>query len=288
MDKPQIFWLDMLVTAESDAVPQALTDHFVVRTFATLESLQQNLIEDCPACIFVDFDYPDRNRLAQFAALKNEFSSVPVVLMTLQHSESLAVWTYRHGSLDYLVKPIKQLDLNNCIDRIQKIHDLRQMQKNRAANHFKPPIPHDVPATPRSLDDKLAPVVFYVQQHFRERIYSDAMARLCAMSPTYFSRAFKQRFDVTFQEFLLRYRVREACKQLQNPSAIVSDVAYSVGFADPSYFTRVFKRYTGVSPSGYAAVDTKDVDGGAANSDFDDALTSSSQIVRKLSGSFES
>jgi AraC-like DNA-binding protein len=103
------------------------------------------------------------------------------------------------------------------------------------------------------------------------------------MSATYFSRTFRQAFDITFQDFVLRYRIAEACRQLRAPNAIITDVASSVGFQDPSYFTRVFKRFVGVPPSDYCA-------GGAA-SDNDAQLraieecqsTSASQVVRTLS-----
>jgi AraC-like DNA-binding protein len=41
----------------------------------------------------------------------------------------------------------------------------------------------------------------------------------------------------------------EACKELRHPNVPIGNVAYSVGFNDPSYFTRVFRRYVGCSPS---------------------------------------
>ena len=50
---------------------------------------------------------------------------------------------------------------------------------------------------------------------------------------------------------MLRYRIFEACKELQHPNVPVANVAYSVGFNDPSYFARVFRRFIGVSPSEY-------------------------------------
>ena len=134
--------------------------------------------------------------------------------------------------------------------------------------------------------DRLAPAVFYVQQNYSQRIYSDALARLCGLSPTYFSKAFRQRFDMSFQEFLLRYRIAKACALLAHPRACISDVAFSVGFRDPSYFTRMFRRYVGVSPSEYGAPGS---DSHLAE-DFlvklDGPSVSSSQVVRALACEF--
>ena len=139
-------------------------------------------------------------------------------------------------------------------------------------------MPHAV----RSRKNRLDPAVHYVQQHYNEHIISDAMARLCDMAPSSFSSAFSKSYGVTFQEFLLRYRVTRACSQLRSPGKPqISDVAYSVGFSDPSYFTRVFKRYIGVTPSEFAALAE-----GSEEAPEDDPL-SSSQVVRTISASFD-
>jgi AraC-like DNA-binding protein len=138
----------------------------------------------------------------------------------------------------------------------------------------------------RIAGDRLAPAVFYVQKNYSQRIYSDALARLCGLSPTYFSKAFRQRFNMSFQEFLLRYRIANACALLSNPRACISDVAYSAGFTDPSYFTRMFRRYVGVSPSEYVAPGC----GKRVDEDFllrlDGPSASSSQVVRALACEF--
>jgi len=75
------------------------------------------------------------------------------------------------------------------------------------------------------------------------------VANLCDMSSFHFSHEFAEIFSITFQEYLLRYRILEACKELRHPNIAVANVAYSVGFNDPSYFARVFRRYFGLSPS---------------------------------------
>ena len=68
-----------------------------------------------------------------------------------------------------------------------------------------------------------------------------------------FSRAFKSAFGITFKEYLLRFRIKEACRLLEKPDIPVTEVAYLSGFNDPSYFSKVFKRYVGLSPSAFAS-----------------------------------
>jgi hypothetical protein len=73
------------------------------------------------------------------------------------------------------------------------------------------------------------------------------------MSPSRFCHEFKAIFAVTFVEYLAQYRMERAKRLLANPTISVADVAVSVGFNDPSYFTRVFRKQEGLSPSEYRA-----------------------------------
>ena len=69
------------------------------------------------------------------------------------------------------------------------------------------------------------------------------------MSTFQFSRTFHRVFGLTFQAFLLRFRLDRAEELLLNPALGISDVGYAVGFRDASYFGRVFRRRHNMSPS---------------------------------------
>ena len=284
--KPILIWLEQLNVSQDTEIPERLLAQFEVRTCTSTEELDGLVNSLLPAAIFFNCDYPDRRRLASFARAKKRFTSVPIVMVTLQHSETLAVWAFRQGALDYLIKPLDPAELASCIERIVGISKLQDGQDKRIANTANALIPSEVPRAVVSKKQKFSPAICFVQKHYSERIYSDTMARLCGMSPTHFSHAFKQTFDVTFQQFILRYRVREACKLLQSPGANIADVAYNVGFSDPSYFTRVFKRYVGTSPSNFVS-GVVDLPKSQFESEAEaGTLMSSSQVVRQLSGNF--
>ena len=283
MPKPLLIWVEQLVGSDSTEVPQRLIESFDIRTIATPDSLVKLAADLEPACIVFDFDYPDKRRLSRFAECKRRFPSVPFVMLTLQHSESLAVWTYRQGALDYLVKPVRSNEVNDCADRILRIDEVRKKQAARNTNLRESALPDEIPNGSRSSSERLSPAVYYVQRNYTKRIYSDAMARLCGMSPTHFSRTFRKTYSLTFQEFLLRYRVQQACRYLVGPTVSVADIAYNVGFTDPSYFARVFKRYLGVSPSEYMAANDEVV---AWDETPEDDLPSSSQVMRRLAMPF--
>ena len=277
-----VFWVDMLAASKDSCPPKLLSDEFDVQVIHRQASINEMFAEVEPLAIFYDCDYTDKKRLSLIREMKLVQSSVPFVLVTLQHSEALAVWTFRQGAMDYLVKPVSNIDLERCIARLHQIREAKQSSPERDAFHAADDVPLSMISASKDSANKLAPAVYYVKSHYDKRIYSDAVARMCGLSPTYFSKAFRERYDMPFQTFLQRYRVSKAAMLLRKPNASVSDVCYSVGFRDPAYFGRVFKRFTGVSPGEYAT----SCDGSQRMRDdfssVDDASNSSSQIVRMI------
>lgn len=72
------------------------------------------------------------------------------------------------------------------------------------------------------------------------------------VNPTYLSREFAAHFDnLTFGEYIRKLRVEKAIQLLDDPAHSLLDIAYLTGFSDQSHFTRIFKKYTGKSPSAY-------------------------------------
>ncbi len=90
--------------------------------------------------------------------------------------------------------------------------------------------------------------IAYIKKHYMQRIPLEEISRHVSLSPTYFSRLFKEEMKTTYTEFLNRYRVTKAKTLLVNSRIPLIDVASLVGFEDQSYFTKVFKKHTGSSP----------------------------------------
>ena len=176
-------------------------------------------------------------------------------MLTEQHSEDLAVWAFRERVSDYLVKPISELQAKRTLDALTQVLRSPSSETSRRVEISNVPLPLEGRFRARNNQQlALRPAINYVEAHFRTKINAGRIASLCGMSPSYFSRAFKGAYGITFQEFLMQLRTREAYRLLNNPNASVTDVAYTVGFNDVSYFGRMFKRYYNMSPSDYRQI----------------------------------
>lgn len=90
----------------------------------------------------------------------------------------------------------------------------------------------------------------YIQEHFDEPLSREEVARYLGVSAGYFSRSFHKEAGISFQEYLNRYRIHRTRALLEEGRLSVTDVAFSVGFQNVSYFCQVFRQATGVSPRG--------------------------------------
>lgn len=94
----------------------------------------------------------------------------------------------------------------------------------------------------------------YLHAHFTENISFSLLAETLDTNPVYLSREFRRRFNCTMGEYVHRLRIEEACREISESDASLIEIALSIGFYDQSYFTNVFKRVTGETPSRYRAM----------------------------------
>lgn len=91
----------------------------------------------------------------------------------------------------------------------------------------------------------------YFDEHFREDIVVEKVAASMFVKPCWFIRKFKATVGQTPMQYILNMRIVKAKELLEKGGQNVSQVASAVGYDNPLYFSRVFKKYVGVSPSEY-------------------------------------
>jgi AraC-like DNA-binding protein len=184
----------------------------------------------------------------QVARFKVAHSNIPMIVVTVQHSEVLAVWFFRKKFIDYLVQPVSIGEATDCLSEIRKITSLRRKQNPRNFPEQTSTMPLEV-SQGNGVSHPLLPAIALVASCYFEQLTVTRAAEVCRQMPFRFGREFKEEFGIDFREYVVRYRIREACRLLRNPNAQVSEVAYAVGFSEPSYFTKTFKRLVGTIPS---------------------------------------
>jgi signal transduction histidine kinase/AraC-like DNA-binding protein/ABC-type sugar transport system substrate-binding protein len=93
--------------------------------------------------------------------------------------------------------------------------------------------------------------VAYMQAHHQQRLSRQEIADSLGVSQNYLSEIFQQELGLTPWDYLNRYRIAQARAMLRQGGRSVTEIAGSVGFSDPSYFGRVFRRIVGCTPQQY-------------------------------------
>lgn len=99
---------------------------------------------------------------------------------------------------------------------------------------------------PQSLAEKAS---MLIQQNPESNWTINTLAKTLATNECYLKQAFKREFDMGVATWIQEYRIQQAQRQLTNPLQPVTEIALSLGFQTSSYFSKVFKRHTGVTPT---------------------------------------
>lgn len=91
----------------------------------------------------------------------------------------------------------------------------------------------------------------FMMDHYNEKITLNDVARHVSFSPTYLCTLFKTEMGQSFKGCLNRIRIEKSKELMTRNGFSIADICYEVGYADQSYFARVFKQYEGITPYHY-------------------------------------
>lgn len=89
----------------------------------------------------------------------------------------------------------------------------------------------------------------FIRKNYNNNLTLEEIAASVYLSPYYVSRIFKEEQNITIMDYVTKVRVEEAKKLLRNPRYQIDEIAERLGYSDASYFSKVFRRLEGMSPS---------------------------------------
>ncbi|AWW00771.1 hybrid sensor histidine kinase/response regulator [Arcticibacterium luteifluviistationis] len=200
-----------------------------------------------PVLCVVDVMMPIMDGFEFVEELKNDenISHTAVVLLTALAENENRIKGYKIGVDGYLVKPFDPTLLRTRIDNIIKIHfDLKQKFSGEAEA--------DVISLAHSqIDiDLISSIKDLVEKNINNpELTSGLLCKELAMSSSKLYRKIKQLTDLSPNEFIRTVRLKKSAVLLKTKKHNVTEVAEMVGFNDPLYFSRCFKKQFGTAPS---------------------------------------
>lgn len=108
-----------------------------------------------------------------------------------------------------------------------------------------------------SISSPVYPAVSFIHSHRKEMPGMKEMAKLCHLSPSYFSKLFLREVGENYTDYVNRKKISWAKEALKNTDENVTRIAAGLGYQDTSYFVKVFKKFEGITPTVYRKIKRK-------------------------------
>ena len=184
-----------------------------------------------PDVMILDVRMPVMSGLEVMREAKGMGLCPKTIILSGYDTFSFAQQALRMGAVDYLVKPASSRQLLEILDRTLGQTD-QQVQTVE-------------------LNPMIVRAVEYMKAHMREDLSLARVAHEAGISAAYLSTLFTQNLGMGFVDYLNQIRIETACGYMHDERKKVYEIAFLVGFHDEKYFSRVFRKQTGMSPSEY-------------------------------------
>lgn len=207
-----------------------------------------------PDILITDIKMPGFGGLELLEAVKQMSPDTQVIIISGYEEFEFARRAMKNGVLDYLIKPIEKSSVHKALFQAAGIlkeiqtekKQITEMQNKvqRLENIFSSSC-----ELPTIQDKRIQRAINFIYNNYSSDISLDEAASEATMNPNYFSECFRNKMGQGFCDFLTLYRLQKAAELLLNPELKIREIAQQTGFRDPNYFSRIFKKATGHSPS---------------------------------------
>ncbi|NLM09985.1 MAG: response regulator [Clostridiaceae bacterium] len=199
------------------------------------------VISKQPQVLITDIRMPGMDGLKLIEAAKEQIPEIQSILLTGYEDFNYAKTAISLGAVDYILKPSDPDEIIEAVlkakNKINEITHLRGLAEPYKAPKIKNRVVRDI--------------LEYIKNHYSEDITLYTAAEYVHMNHIYISRLFKKELGETFLETLTKFRLKKACELLSNFEYKIYEISSMVGIFDPGYFSQVFKKYYGLTPSEY-------------------------------------
>ena len=197
-----------------------------------------------PDIVLADINMPEKDGLDMIKETL-DYDYIAIIISGYDYF-SYAQRALKYGVTDYLLKPVSIDDLNEALVNAREI-----IYKKRSVISRNSDIENaiDISTDEAIKDSTVVEMIRFVKDNYQDKISISDLSKKLAYSESMLNRKFKKEVHITFNEYLNRYRINKAIELLKNSDYNITEISYMCGYSSAKYFSRVFKKYLGVSPS---------------------------------------
>ena len=221
------------IPVECEIVGQAANGQEALELIRTLQ----------PDVVFTDVKMPYLDGLGLIRAVRAMKLPTEFVVVSAYADFELARQSISLGVAEYLLKPVTLEELDQVVLRLSQRLQGKASFNLRKKKNLREQYPNAHPLILRTL--------VMIQEGYAGKINQRDLAEDLGITPEYFSYLFSKNVGKTFSAFLRDYRIERAMELYRIGSCDRKEVPYAVGFTDSKYYSQVFHKITGMTPSEY-------------------------------------
>ena len=176
--------------------------------------------------VILDINLPDLEGTEILSLINKNYPETKVIMATAYSDYEHIRKSMRNNAFDYLLKPYS---IDTFKEAIKVFISSVEEESFGTAN-------------------TIGKIKKYIEENYMKDIGLEDIASAVGFDKSYIGRVFKKNEGKTIMNYVLEYRIEKA-NSLIKKGMSVSEVSYAVGFNDPAYFSKCFKKVTGTSPS---------------------------------------
>ncbi len=192
---------------------------------------------ETPQIVITDIVMPKIDGLELTSELRKRYKGMKIIILTSHDDFEYARGAIKSGADDYFLKS----ELNS--EKIGII--LNEIAQRIALEHGDECNIDITPQHSKSIEQ----AIDYITNNFSRHISLKEIAGLVGFNEEYFSRLFKKECGINYSDFVINIRMEEAKLLLLSTSLNIGEIAEKIGIASSAYFSQLFRKYSGLSPS---------------------------------------
>ena len=215
----------------------------VVGTAQTGSQAYKLICEKAPDILISDIRMPVMTGIELMEKARIMFPELQFIIISGFSEFEYARSAIRLQVSDYLLKPVETEELQKALNKIRLKLQERAQEESAAFNGD---------SENKTAEQVAFAVIEYLQHHYNEEVNLNQIASALHYSPSYLTKIFVQQYDTTPSKYMISLRMQKAQQLLaHNPELSVRQIGETVGYPEQGYFSRIFKKYVGVSPMEY-------------------------------------
>jgi len=195
-----------------------------------------------PDVVFTDIRMPFLDGIELIKALQKYNLETKYVITSAFAEFEYAQKAIQLGVKEYLLKPLTLEDVVLVLNALKT--ELNGNSKKNPGRKIAEQYPNAHYMVIQAIE--------MIEDGYSSRISQETFAECLGMTQEYFSYLFHKDTGIKFSDFVRDYRINVAKRLLKEPGCRVQEVSYAVGYSDPKYFSKIFRKATGLTPLEYS------------------------------------